>query len=136
EGGEGEVRGILHLPLGDSRAGIVVAHGRSNDLKNPLIRRITEAASQAGLWALRFNFRYTDAKRQASRDLSAEEVDLRAAVAFVRQKAPAASLFALGKSMGARVCARASRDPDVAGGDGRGFPRRPMFARAARTPPQ
>jgi len=136
EGGEGEVRGILHLPLGDSRAGIVVAHGRSNDLKNPLIRRITEAASQAGLWALRFNFRYTDAKRQASRDLSAEEVDLRAAVAFVRQKAPAASLFALGKSMGARVCARASRDPDLAGIIALGYPLHPMFRPQVRNPPE
>src|SRR5436309_11747034 len=92
EGGEGEVRGILHLPLGDSRAGIVVAHGRSNDLKNPLIRRIREAASQAGLFALRLNLRYTVFILRADKDLYAGDGDLGAEVAFVGDDAPTASL--------------------------------------------
>ncbi len=115
---------------------MVIAHGRSNDMKNPLVRRIAEAAAEAGLWALRLNFRYADAKRPASRDLSMEEEDLRGAVKYTRQAVPAAPIFIAGKSMGARVCARASADPDVAGMIALGYPVHPMFHPEVRNPPE
>ena len=135
--GDGDVRGIVHPPRsGDAKAELVLAHGRSNDMKNPLLRRIAEAASESGLFALRFNFRYVDAKRQASRDLSVEEDDLRGAVWFTRQRVPAAPIFVAGKSMGARVCARASADPDVAGMIALGYPLHPLFRPQVRNPPE
>ncbi|TLZ44684.1 MAG: hypothetical protein E6K19_03805 [Methanobacteriota archaeon] len=108
-----ELRGIVHRPADRPRAGLVVTYGRSNDMRNVFVRRIAEAAAAWGLFALRFNFRYVDEKSAASRDLCIEEDDLRGAIRFLRNAAGAAPLFVAGKSMGARVCARASSDPDV-----------------------
>ncbi len=135
--GAGVVRGIVHAPaLGEPRGAVVVAHGRSNDMKNPFVRRIAEAASGAGLLGLRMNFRYVDANRSASRDLSTEEGDLRGAVRFARAAVSAGPIFVAGKSMGARVCARASADPDVAGIVSLGYPLHPMFHPEVRNPPE
>ena len=114
--GIAELHGVVHGPE-KPKAGLVIAHGRSGDLRNPLIRKLAEAVSAEGIWALRFNFRYADVKGQASRDLSREEDDLRGAVRFARKALPAQRTFVAGKSMGARVSARASADPDVAGID-------------------
>jgi len=114
----------------------VIAHGRSNDMRVPLVRRLAEAASEAGLWALRFNFRYVDAKHAASRDLSEEEKDLLGAVRFARKALLSKPIFVAGKSMGARVCARASADPDVAGVIALGYPLHPMFRPQVKDPPE
>jgi uncharacterized protein len=130
-----ELRGIVHAP-DRPRAGLVIAHGRSNDLRNPLIRRLAEAVASEGIWALRFNFRYADVKGQASRDLSREEADLRGAVRFARGALPAQRIFIAGKSMGARVCARASADPDVAGVIALGYPLHPRFRPEVLNPPE
>ena len=136
-GGAGEVRGIVHPPSKSPPvAGLVIAHGRSNDMRVPLVRRLAEAAPEAGVWALRFTFRYVDAKRAASRDLSEEEKDLLGAVRFARRALPTAPVFVAGKSMGARVCARASADADVAGVIALGYPLHPMFRPEVRNPPE
>lgn len=133
---DGEVRGIVHRPTANAAAGLVVAHGRSNDMKSPLVRRVAEAAAEAGLLAVRFNFRYVDEKGRASRDLSREEDDLRGAVRFARTQLASAAVFVAGKSMGARVCARASADPGVAGMIALGYPLHPMFKPEVRNPPE
>ena len=133
--GNAELRGIVHRPE-HPKAGLVIAHGRSNDLRNPLVRRLAEAVSAEGIWALRFNFRYADVKGQASRDLSREEDDLRGAVRFAREALPAKRIFAAGKSMGARVCARASADPDVAAVIALGYPLHPRFRPEVLNPPE
>jgi len=134
--GSGEVRGILHRPHGPTLAGLVVTHGRSNDMRNPFVRRIAEAASGIGLTALRMNFRYVDEKGRASRDLRREEDELRGAVRFVRKDIGNRPIFIAGKSMGARVCARASSDPDVAGVIALGYPLHPQFRPEVRNPPE
>jgi len=132
---EVELRGIVHAPERAS-AGLVITHGRSNDLRNPLIRRLAEAVASEGIWALRLNFRYVDAKGQASRDLSREEDDLRGAVRFAREALPSQKIFVAGKSMGARVCARASADPEVAGVIALGYPLHPRFRPEVLRPPE
>ena len=114
----------------------MIAHGRSNDLRNPLVRRVAEAVASEGIWALRFNFRYADVKGHASRDLSLEEADLLAAVRFAREALPSQRIFVAGKSMGARVCARASADPDVAGVIALGYPLHPRFRPEVLNPPE
>lgn len=135
--GAGVVRGIVHAPaLGEPRGAIIITHGRSNDMKNPFVRRVAEAVSGADLLALRMNFRYVDAKHSASRDLSAEEEDVHGAVRFARTAVPAAPIFVAGKSMGARVCARASSDQDVAGIISLGYPLHPMFRPEVKNPPE
>ena len=134
--GSGEVRGVLHRPPGPTHAGLLVTHGRSNDMRNLFVKRIATAASQAGLAALRMNFRYADEKGRASRDLTREEDDLRGAVRFLRKDLGARPIFVAGKSMGARVCARASSDSDVAGMIALGYPLHPQFRPQVRNPPE
>ncbi len=114
----------------------MIAHGRSNDLRNPLVRRVAEAVASEDIWALRFNFRYADAKGQASRDLSREEDDLHGAIRFAREAVPSQKIFLAGKSMGARVCARASADPEVAGVIALGYPLHPRFRPEVLNPPE
>ena len=114
----------------------MIAHGRSNDLRNPLIRRIAEAVASEGIWALRFNFRYAEVRGQASKDLSREEADLREAVWFAREALASQKIFAAGKSMGARVCALASASPDVAGVIALGYPLHPRFRPEVLNPPE
>src|SRR5437870_547501 len=133
--GNSELRGIVHRPE-RAKAGLVIAHGRSNDLRNPLIRRIAEAVASEGIWALRFNFRYAEVRGQASKDLSREEADLREAVWFAREALASQKIFAAGKSMGARVCALASANPDVAGVIALGYPLHPRFRPEVLNPPE
>jgi len=133
--GTGEVRGVVH-GVKSVNAGLVIAHGRSNDMRNPLVRRVGEAAASAGLWALRFNFRYVDAKSKASWKLTAEVDDLLGAIRFARKECPGLPIFAAGKSMGARVCALASVDGDVAGMIALGYPLHPRFRPEVKDPPE
>src|SRR5437667_629021 len=109
--GSGTVRGLLHAPESAPSAGLILTHGRSGNLLNPIPRRIATAAADAGLAALRMNFRYADEKGVASRDLAREEDDLRGALRFMVNRFPKIPIFIAGQSMGARVCARASADP-------------------------
>src|SRR5437867_4587554 len=105
-------------------------------MRNPLVRRVGEAAASAGLWALRFNFRYVDAKSKASWKLTAEVDDLLGAIRFARKECPGLPIFAAGKSMGARVCALASVDGDVAGMIALGYPLHPRFRPEVKDPPE
>lgn len=134
--GDGMVRGILHRPAAEPFAGLVVTHGRSNDMKNALVKRIAQAAADCGVLAVRINFRYVDEKASASRDLSREEGDVLGAVRLLRTESRVSPTFVAGKSMGARVCARASHDPDVAGVIALGYPLHPMFKPEVRNPPE
>jgi uncharacterized protein len=134
--GSGEVLGILHRPDLESRASLVIAHGRSGTMRAPFFRRLAEAGADAGIGALRMNFRYTDEKGRASRDLSREEDDLRGALRFMADQLPGLPILAAGKSMGAPVCARASSDPLVMGIIALGYPLHPMFRPQVRNPPE
>ncbi|MGI0149621.1 MAG: alpha/beta hydrolase family protein [Thermoplasmata archaeon] len=132
----GEVRGIVHWPEIPPSAGFVVTHGRSGNMQSPLVRRIASAVSESGVAALRMNFRYADEKAKASRDLRREEDDLRGAIRFLKAEVGTAPIFVAGTSMGARVCARASSDPDVAGMIALGYPLHPLFKPQVRDPPE
>jgi uncharacterized protein len=132
----GEVRGLFHRPAATARAGLVIAHGRSGNLRAPFIRRVAEAAATSAIGALRMNFRYTEEKGKASRDLSREEEDLRGGLSFLKRELGTVPIFVAGISMGARVAARASFDPDMAGLIALGYPLHPQFRPEVRNPPQ
>lgn len=134
--GSGEVSGILQRPETRPPAGIVVTHGRSGNMRNPLVRRIASAVAESGFAALRMNFRYTDEKAKASRDLSREADELQGAVRFLKSELGGCQIVVAGASMGARVCARASSVPDVAGIIALGYPLHPMFKPEVRNPPE
>lgn len=133
--GTGRVRGVVHTAEG-VQAAVLLAHGRSNDMDNPLVRRLSLALSGAGAWTLHFNFRYVDENGSASKDLSREADDLLAAVRFARKQVPGHPLFLAGLSMGARVGARASADPDIAGLIALGYPLHPPGRPEVRDPPE
>jgi uncharacterized protein len=134
--GSGEVRGILHRPEVAPLAGLVIAHGRSGNMRAPFIRRIAEAAVHSGIGGLPMNFRYTDEKGKASRDLSREEDDLRGATRFLEGEFGAVPILVAGISMGARVAARASFDSAIAGLIALGYPLHPRFRPDVRNPPE
>lgn len=119
-----------------AKGAFIVTHGRSNDMNNRLVKRIAEATGDFGLPSLRMNFRYVDAKTSASRDLSQEEDDLLGAVRFVRGEMPSGPIIVAGKSMGARVCARASADRDIGGVIALGYPLHPPSRPQVRDPPE
>jgi len=126
----------MHRPEVPSLAGIVITHGRSGNMRGAFIKRVAQAAADSGLTALRMNFRYTDEKGVASRDLSREEDDLRGAVQFLRKDLGVLPIFIAGTSMGARVSARASSDPNVAGVIALGYPLHPRSRPHVRNPPE
>lgn len=134
--GAGPARGTAHAPSSGAIAALVVAHGRSNDMRNPLVRRLSESSAENGIWSLRFNFCYVELKGRASRDLSIEEDDLRGAVAFARQSISSVPIIVAGKSMGARVCARASSDPAIEAVIALGYPLHPRFRPEVTDPPE
>jgi hypothetical protein len=135
--GDAQLRGVAHEGIeGVPRAALVLAHGRSGDLRDLLLKRLSTEAAESGVWALRFDFRYVDVKGKASRDLSREEDDLRGAIRFARSAVPVGPVFVAGKSMGARVCFRASSDPDVAGVIALGYPLHPRNRPEVRNPPE
>jgi predicted alpha/beta-hydrolase family hydrolase len=105
-------------------------------MRASFIRRVAEAAVTSGVAALRMNFRYTDEKGSASRDLSREEDDLRGGIRFLRRTLGAVPIFAAGISMGARVAARASLDADLSGLIALGYPLHPRFRPEVRNPPE
>jgi predicted alpha/beta-hydrolase family hydrolase len=82
------------------------------------------------------NFRYTDEKGKASRDLSREDEDLRGGLRFLERELGAVPMFVAGISMGARVGARASSDPDMTGLIALGYPLHPQFRPEVRNPPE
>jgi len=102
----------------------------------PVIRRVSEAAADAGIWALRFNFRYVDSKAQASPKFVDEVDDLLGGVRLARKECGSVPILVAGASMGARVCALASADPDVAAMIALGYPLHPRFRPEVRNPPE
>jgi predicted alpha/beta-hydrolase family hydrolase len=102
----------------------------------PLIRKVSEAAADAGIWGLRFNFRYVDSKSEASRNFVDEVDDLLGGVRLARNECGSAPILIAGASMGARVCALASADPDVAAFIALGYPLHPRFRPEVRNPPE
>ncbi len=105
-------------------------------MANPLVRRLAQAAAEAGWWSLQFNFRYLGTKADPSRDLSQERDDLLGGVRFARRALAPGPIFVAGKSMGARVCSRASADRDFAGVIALDYPLHPRFRPEVRNPPE
>lgn len=134
--GPGTVRGTLHAPEGEPSAAVVLTHGRSSDMCNPFLRRMASGFAESGVAALRINFRYVEEGGRASRDLSREEDDLRGALRFLRKEIGPSPIFVAGKSMGARVCARASSDPEIRGVIALGYPLHPKFRPEVQNPPE
>jgi hypothetical protein len=92
-------------------------------MNNRVIFRAGRAANEAGLLALRFNFRGVGASAGEFDQGRGEQEDVVAAIEWLRGKAPGLPLVLIGFSFGAWVGLRvACRDPEIAAMIGLGLP--------------
>jgi len=125
--GQATVEGILHEPAhtGPLTPALVVAHGRNNDMTLPLLRDLCTRAAEAGIRALRFNFRYVTAQTAPSPNGAAEMADVEGALTFLRQEyqTSPARIYLAGKSLGAVVASHvAAKQPGLGGFVALGYP--------------
>ena len=67
--GEGkEVSGVLSIPTGPVKKGLILAHGAGNDMHQPMLVFLAEGLAQAGYLTLRFNFLYKEQGKNWNRD--------------------------------------------------------------------
>lgn len=110
------LRGRVHRPAsGTTRAAIVVAHGRHEDMDGPLIVALANRAAELGLWALRFNFAFKEAKSEPSAGHADEIADLREAITFARRSSGREIAFVAGRGLGAWASVAAAIDELSAG---------------------
>lgn len=91
-----------------ARGAVVICHPHplyGGDMENPVVVRAAEVCAEAGLAALRFNFRGVGASTGSHDGGAGEQDDVRAALAAARAAAPG-SLALAGYSFGASVAAR------------------------------
>jgi uncharacterized protein len=113
------LEGALGLPPA-ARAGVVVSHPHplyGGDMDNPVVTAVVEACAAQGLATLRFNFRGVGASKGAWDEGRGEQDDVRAALALIAPRLPAAARLALaGYSFGASMsCRVAAAGPPPAG---------------------
>jgi predicted alpha/beta-hydrolase family hydrolase len=104
--GEGqEVSGILSIPEGEVKKGVILAHGAGNYMDQPMLAFLADGLSQAGYLALRFNFLYRELGRKAPDIQEKLYQAWDGAYRFVR-KYPVERIVASGKSMGGRIASQ------------------------------
>ncbi len=107
--GEGEeVSGVLCVPDGDAKKGVILAHGAGNDMNQPMIVFLADKMAEAGYLTLRFNFLYQE---QGKREPGSQErlyLAWEGAYRFLREhpQCPTEHLVAAGKSMGGRIASQ------------------------------
>lgn len=110
--GTTQLQGLWHPPTQRATNGaLIVLHGSSYAKEADLNRWICEGAAQIGLTALRFDFRYVQAKQSPSQDLSSELDDLMGAFNFLDsfgKEIKPKRLYLVGKSLGAIVAMKAT----------------------------
>jgi predicted alpha/beta-hydrolase family hydrolase len=121
------VEGVLHAPFNPSpwTPALIVCHGLSNNMNLPLLIDLCREAAEAGLYAVRFNFRYVTRQASPAANGSAESADLEGALAAVqtRLKLSPGRTYLAGKSLGAVVAGRvAVAHPGLGGYIALGYP--------------
>lgn len=110
---------LLPAPVG----GVVVCHPHplyGGDMDNPVVVRVTEVCAELGLTTLRFNFRGVGASTGAHGGGQDEELDVEAALAYLRDALGTSGPLALagysfGATLAARVVVRHGAVTDLAG---------------------
>jgi uncharacterized protein len=60
-----QVSGVLSIPDGHVKKGVILAHGAGNDMNQAMIAFLAEELAQAGYVTLRFNFLYKEQGKNA-----------------------------------------------------------------------
>jgi alpha/beta superfamily hydrolase len=108
-GPAGGLEGRLHAAAGAARALAVVAHPQplmGGTFANPVVVRVARALAEAGVAALRFNFRGVGASGGAHTGGAEEPRDVGAALGWMAAREPGRPLLAVGYSFGALMTAR------------------------------
>jgi predicted alpha/beta-hydrolase family hydrolase len=109
------VRGYLHSPQSESTHSLVLTHGAGSNCNAPLLTRVAEAFSNAGITVLRCDlpFRQLRPHGPPSGNGAQDRAGLRRAVDALREIAPA-RLFLGGHSYGGRQASMlAAEDPNL-----------------------
>ena len=108
----------VSIPDG-ARAGVVLCHPHplyGGDMDSHVVVRAAEACAARNVATLRFNFRGVGASSGTHDDGQGERDDVRAALAELRRRLPAAAAVGLaGYSFGAAVAAAVADDTPIAG---------------------
>jgi predicted alpha/beta-hydrolase family hydrolase len=125
----GQAQVSVEWSEGDGRGTIVVAHGAGAGMEHPFLVGFTGALGELGFSTLRFNFPYREQGRRMPGPAAHAIATWRAAVAYARSLAPAAPLWAAGKSYGGRMASMAVAEGlDVDGLIYLGYPLHPPGA--------
>ncbi len=106
---ERTVSAILERPA-DPHALLVLAHGAGAGMLHPHLERISRLLAEHGVAVLRHQFPYTEDGRKRPDAAPRLEATVRAAARFGAELCPGLPLFVGGRSMGARMNARAEAD--------------------------
>ncbi len=117
QGATATLHGFVRRPPagGTPTKAFVIAHGRHQDMDEPMLVALAARATELGLWVLRFNFSFRELMAEPSAGHADEIEDLRAAVDFARETSGLTHVFVAGKGMGAWASVGAATDGDVAG---------------------
>jgi uncharacterized protein len=122
-----EVAGRWLAPAG-ARACYVLAHGAGAGMEHPFMRAVAVQLSELNIATLRYQFPYLERGSKRPDPPPVCHATVRAAVAEARRRAPAAALFAGGRSFGGRMSSQAQALealPQVRGLVFLGFPLHP-----------
>jgi len=110
---KGEVSALMMRPANASRL-LVLGHGASSNMRNPMLQTIAARLAEAGVATLRYNFPYSEHGR--GRDAAAVcTATVRSALAAARQAAPDLPLLAGGHSFGGRMTSTAASEQPLDG---------------------
>jgi hypothetical protein len=104
EGGQ-KVSGILSIPDGDVKKGVILAHGAGNDMNQPMLVFLADGLAQAGYLTLRFNFLYKELGKKAPDSQEKLYQAWEGAYRFLSQH-PVERIVGAGKSMGGRIASQ------------------------------
>jgi alpha/beta superfamily hydrolase len=105
------IEGALHT--GDGKLAAVVLHPHpqyGGDMDSHVVTTLCRTLAEAGATTLRFNFRGAGASEGAYDGGPGEAADARAAIDYVRGRAPGAALVLSGYSFGAAIAAGIAAD--------------------------
>lgn len=115
EGATGPLQGRLRSPRGTGWGALVLAHGRHETMEGRLITTLAERAADLGLWTLRFNFAFVEARAEPSGDHVDEIADLRQAIGYARETCGVAAVYVAGRGLGALASVAAATNELAAG---------------------